>query len=60
MLFGGTLPPETIPHTTVFRQHVYHVVDGNVVWPSVHGPPGALARTAGGRGRVLHPVPEPR
>jgi hypothetical protein len=38
MLFGGTLPPETIPYTTVFRQHIYQTVDGKVVWPSVNGP----------------------
>ena len=38
MLFGGTLPPETIPYTTVFRQHIYQTADGKVVWPSVNGP----------------------
>jgi hypothetical protein len=38
MLFGGTLPPQTIPHTTVFRQHIYQTVNGKVVWPSVNGP----------------------
>jgi len=38
MLFGGTLPPETIPHTTIFRRHVYHVANGEIVFPSVTGP----------------------
>lgn len=38
MLFGGTLPPETIPRTTVFRQHLYQTANGKVVWPSVNGP----------------------
>lgn len=38
MLFGGTLPPGTIPHTTVFRQHIYQIVNDEVVWPSVTGP----------------------
>jgi hypothetical protein len=38
MLFGGTLPPQAIPHTTVFRQHIYQTAGGKVVWPSVNGP----------------------
>jgi hypothetical protein len=38
MLFGGTLAPQTIPHTTVFRQHIYQTAGGKVVWPSVNGP----------------------
>ena len=66
MLFGSSdiQVVNAIPHSNMWRQHLYQIVNGKIVWPSVNGPiptkwPAAPTTTPGVLGfYTIYPNPD--